>query len=90
MAVLKVDEAFNYFSPFKPVLTQGGPTAFYEYRVAEVLGWKNAQSKVILRAGPGEQWGYNGFIDLELASYGKYITEYYAVEVSDRVGVLSE
>ena len=29
--------------------------------------------KVILRAGPGEQWGYNGFIDLELESYGAYI-----------------
>ena len=64
MAVLKVDEAFNYFSPFNAILTKGGPTSFYEFRVAEVLGWKNGQSKVILRAGPGDQWGYNGFIDL--------------------------
>lgn len=34
MAVLKVDDAFNYYSPFSPVLTQGGPTALFEYRVA--------------------------------------------------------
>ena len=30
MAVIKVDNAFNYYSPFKPVLTKGGPkTSFY-------------------------------------------------------------
>ena len=68
MAVIKVDHTFNYYSPFNPVLTQGGPKSVYEYRVAEVVGWKDAQKnlKVILRAGPGEQWGYNGFIDLNL------------------------
>ena len=66
MAVIKVDSAFNFYSPFSQVLTQGGPKTFYEYRVAEVLGWKDAlkNPKVILRAGPGQQWGFNGFIDL--------------------------
>jgi hypothetical protein len=51
-----------------------------------VLGWKDAQKsvKVILRAGPGEQWGFNGFIDLELSTYGKYIEEFYTVELSDQ------
>lgn len=55
MAVIKVDSAFNFYSPFSQVLTQGGPKTFYEYRVAEVLGWKDAlkNPKVILRAGPG-------------------------------------
>ena len=53
--------------------------------MAEVVGWKDAQKsvKVILRAGPGEQWGFNGYIDLELDKYGKYIVEYQAVKVGD-------
>lgn len=66
MAIIKVDDAFNYYSPFRSSLASGGLTSFYEYRVAEVVGWKdyNSSPKVILRAGPGEHWGYNGFIDL--------------------------
>jgi hypothetical protein len=34
LAVVKVDDAFNYYSAFKPVLSQGGPRTVYEYRVA--------------------------------------------------------
>jgi hypothetical protein len=66
MAIVKVDDAFNYYSPFGGSLTAGGPSSVYEYRVAEVLGWKDylGSVKVILRAGAGEHWGFNGFIDL--------------------------
>lgn len=55
LAVIKVDNAFNYYSPFRSMLTPGGPKEMFEFRVAEVVGWKNAQTKtkVILRAGPG-------------------------------------
>ncbi len=65
-AVLKVDDAFNYYSPFGGSLIPGGPTSIFEYRVAELVGWKDGQSsaKVILRAGPGEQWGFDGYMQL--------------------------
>lgn len=75
MAVIKTDAAFNYFSAFNQKLTVGGPSEVFEYRVAEIVGWKEAITnlKIILRTGPGDQWGFNGFIDLEVAKYGKYI-----------------
>lgn len=80
-AVLKVDDAFNYYSPFGGSLITGGPTSIFEYRVAELVGWKDGQSsaKVILRAGPGEQWGFDGYMQLELSKFSGYIQEYYKV-----------
>lgn len=65
-AVIKVDDSFNYYSPFANTLRVGGPTFVYEYRVAELVGWKDGQSstKLILRAGPGLQWGYDGYMQL--------------------------
>lgn len=80
-AIIKVDDTFNYFNSLSPVLS-GNPTDVFEYRVAEVLGWKSKQEKVILRAGMGEGWGYGGFVDLDLAKNGKYIEEYYVVDIS--------
>jgi len=66
MAIIKVDDSFNYYSPFSANLNQGGPGLIYEYRVAEIVGWKDyfANPQVILRGGIGEQWGYNGYITL--------------------------
>lgn len=34
MAIIKVDDSFNYYSPFSANLNQGGPGQIYEYRVA--------------------------------------------------------
>lgn len=84
-AILKVDDTFNYFNSLSPVLSNN-PTDVFEYRIAEILGWKSKQEKVILRAGMGEGWGYGGFIDLDLAKYGKYIEEYYVVDISHFTG----
>jgi hypothetical protein len=83
MAIVKVDESFNFFSPFSAKLKEGGPTQgeVYEYRIGEIVGWKDYfnSPKLILRVGSGSLWGYNGYIDLELAKYGSYILEYYSV-----------
>jgi hypothetical protein len=53
--------------------------------VAEVVGWKNTQQKITIRAGPGAFWGFNGYIDLDLQKYGRYIEDYYGVWVSSKV-----
>jgi hypothetical protein len=37
---------------------------------------------VILRAGPGEEWGFGGYIDLDVNKYKEYIQEYYYVDLS--------
>jgi hypothetical protein len=46
------------------------------------VGWKSKQEKVILRAGPGEGWGFGGYIDLDVNRYKDYIQEYYYVDLS--------
>ena len=46
-----------------------------------MLGWKSSQEKLILRMGPGEGWGYSGYIDLPLKQYSHYIAEYYYVSL---------
>jgi hypothetical protein len=83
MAIVKVDASFNYYSPFNAKLTEGGPKQndIYEYRIGEIVGWKNYYNspKLILRVGSGSQWGYYGFIDLELSKYANYIEGYYSV-----------
>jgi hypothetical protein len=80
-AIVKVDDAFNYYSSFKNELnTAVGET--YEYRVAEIVGWKNGQKRVILRAGPGVFWGFNGYIDLDLQKYGHYVDSIYSVSLA--------
>jgi len=43
------------------------------------LGWRSKQSKLILRAGPGEGWGFEGYLDLSLAKYSHYVHSYYLV-----------
>lgn len=52
-ALLKVNDSFNFYNSLAPVLDKKPSSEFYEFRVAEILGWKNQQEKVILRAGPG-------------------------------------
>ena len=34
----------------------------------------------------GEGWGYGGFVDLDLTKNGKYIEEYYVVDISRYTG----
>lgn len=79
-AIVKVDEAFNYYSSFKGELIST-PAEVYEYRVAEIVGWKSSQKKIILRAGPGAFWGFNGYIELDLQKYGHYVDSYYSCSV---------
>lgn len=64
-AIIKIDDSFNFYSSFNTNLNTK-VTEFYEYRVAEIVGWKNAQKKITLRAGPGALWGFNGYMDLDL------------------------
>jgi hypothetical protein len=63
---------------------------YFEYRVAEIVGWKNTQKKMTLRAGPGTFWGFNGYIDLDLAQYASYVDSYYAVTLSNKLNIMSE
>lgn len=80
-AIIKVDDSFNYYSSFKNDLS-AAESEVYEYRVAEIVGWKNSQKKVTLRAGPGLFWGYNGYIDLDLQKYSHYVDSYYSVTLA--------
>lgn len=48
------------------------------------------QQKITLRAGPGAFWGFNGYIDLDLQKYGRYIEDYYAVVVNSKKNIRSE
>lgn len=80
LAIIKVDESFNYYNSFKGELS-GSAGEVYEYRVAEIVGWKNSQKKIILRAGPGAFWGFNGYIELDLQKYGHYIDSYYSCNI---------
>jgi hypothetical protein len=81
-AILKVDDSFNFYSSFKAELS-ASPSEVYEYRIAEIVGWKNAQKKLTLRAGPGLFWGYNGYVDLDLQKYGHYVDSYYSVSLTN-------
>ncbi len=48
------------------------------------------QQKITLRAGPGSFWGFNGYIDLDLQRYGKYIEDYFAVVVNSKGNIRTE
>ena len=81
--MLKVDDSFNFYSSFKAELG-GASSEAYEYRIAEIVGWKNSQKKLTLRAGPGLFWGYNGYIDLDLQNSGHYIDSFYSVSLNSK------
>jgi hypothetical protein len=87
-AIVKVDDSFNFYSSFKGDLS-ATVGEFYEYRIAEVVGWKSMQKKITLRAGPGLFWGYNGYIDLDLQKYSHYIDSYYGVTVATKSNIRS-
>ena len=88
-AILKVDDSFNYYSSFSANLN-AKVNEVYEYRVAEVVGWKNMQKKVLLRAGPGVFWGFNGYLELDLEKYKEYVEEYYVVEMAVKTNISTE
>ena len=77
-AIVKVDDAFNFYSSFRPELASPSGEPF-EYRVAEVVGWKGAQQKLTLRAGPGAFWGFGGYVDLDLERHAHYLDSFYSV-----------
>jgi hypothetical protein len=89
-AIIKVDDSFNYYSPFNSKLDSAQLPNYFEYRVAEIVGWKNMQKKMTLRAGPGLFWGFEGYIDLDLSQYAAYIDSYYAVTLPSNLNIMSE
>lgn len=81
-AILRVGDDFNYYSAFKPQL--GSPNQeVLEYRVAEIVGWKEGQQKLVLRAGPGPMWGYGGYADLDLQSHSHLVESYYSFSLGE-------
>lgn len=81
-AIIRVDDSFNFYSSFRAELSIA-QSEFYEYRVAEVVGWKNGQKKLTLRAGPGTFWGYNGYLELDLEKNAHYLDSFYSVSLPD-------
>jgi hypothetical protein len=69
-AVVKINDGFNYYSSFNSQI--GGEVSeskvgdVSDLRIGEIVGWRNAQQslKLIMRMGVGQQWGFNGFIDM--------------------------
>jgi hypothetical protein len=81
-ALLRVGDDFNYYSAFKPQLGSANQEML-EYRVAEIVGWKDGQNKIVLRAGPGPMWGYGGYADFDLQNYSHLVEAYYSVSLEN-------
>jgi hypothetical protein len=88
---LRVGDDFNYYSAFKPQLGSTSQEVM-EYRVAEIVGWKDNQQKLVLRAGPGPIWGFGGYADLDLQSHSQLVEAYYsaALEISEEENLRKE
>ena len=53
----------------------------YEYRIGEIVGWKNKGEDLIVRVGSGEGWGYNGFGIINVNKHKDYIQEMYTLNI---------
>lgn len=78
--IVKVFSSMNYYSSQHPGALDGIEAEPYEYRVGEIVGWKNKGKDVVVRLGLGDGWGYNGFANLNLERHGKIIEEFYTVK----------
>jgi hypothetical protein len=39
-ALLKVNDSFNFYNSLTPALEENPSSEFYEFRIAEIVGWK--------------------------------------------------
>jgi hypothetical protein len=62
--IVKVYNSMNYYSSsnLSPLENVSGEN--FEYRVGEIVGWKNKGLDLVVRIGSGEGWGFNGFANL--------------------------
>ena len=77
--IVKVFNSMNYYSSQHPNNLNDSGEAF-EYRVGEIVGWKNKGNEIVVRLGLGDGWGYNGFANLNMKDHGKIIQEFYTVK----------
>jgi len=70
----------NYYSSQHPGHLDNIEGQNYEYRVGEVVGWKNKGNDIVVRLGLGDGWGYNGFATLNIDKHSKLIEEFYTVK----------
>jgi hypothetical protein len=70
----------NFYSSQHPNVLENIDGENYEYRVGEIVGWKNKGKDVVVRLGLGDGWGYNGFANLNLEKHSKIIEEFYTVK----------
>ena len=59
----------------------------YEYRIGEIVGWKNKGEDLIVRVGSGEGWGYNGFGIINVNKHKDYIQEMYTLNFLSSFGM---
>lgn len=51
----------------------------YEYRVAEVVGWRKKGDEIIVRMGSGAGWGFNGFANIDINAHSKLVERIYTI-----------
>lgn len=77
----------NYYSSEHPSYLDNLAGEMYEYRVGEVVGWKNKGEDIIVRVGSGEGWGYNGFGTFNVVKHKDLIQEIYTLNVLSSFGM---
>lgn len=80
---MKVYPSMNFYSSQHPNVLENIDGELYEYRVGEIVGWKNKGRDVVVRLGLGDGWGYNGFANINLERHGKIIQEFYTVKFGE-------
>ena len=75
---MKVYDSYNYYSSEKPILSDSTELP-YEYRVAEVVGWRKKGAELIVRLGSGAGWGFNGFANIDVNTHSKLVERIYTI-----------
>lgn len=73
----------NYYSSEKPHYLDEMDGEHYEYRVGEIVGWRNKGDDLVVRLGLGDGWGYNGFAQLNNNKHKNLIVEMYTVKIAE-------
>ena len=60
-----------------------------EYRVGEVVAWRNKGLEVAVRMGSGQGWGYNGFAWININMHKDLIVAAYTVNVKEGTRIYS-